>query len=169
MRLAQTQVWPLLRNFDAIAPATAASRSASSKTMKGALPPSSIEHFITWSAAWRSRMRPTSVEPVKVSLRTRWFSQNSLPMSDDRDEVTTDRMPLGSPARSPRTASASADSGVSAAGRATNPQPTASAGPHLRVIMALGKFQGVIDPTTPIGWRSTVRRLSAMWPGIVSP
>lgn len=41
MRLAQTQVWPPLRNFETSAPSTARSRSASSKTMKGALPPSS--------------------------------------------------------------------------------------------------------------------------------
>ncbi len=97
MRLAQTQVWPLLRYFETIAPSTAASRSASSKTMKGALPPSSIEHFSTWSAAWRSRMRPTSVEPVKVSLRTLGFSQNSLPMSDDLDEGTIESTPFGMP------------------------------------------------------------------------
>ena len=31
-------------------------------------------------------MRPTSVEPVKVSLRIFGFSQNSLPMSDERRE-----------------------------------------------------------------------------------
>ena len=43
MRLAQTQVWPALRNLQIMAPATAASRSASSNTMKGALPPSSID------------------------------------------------------------------------------------------------------------------------------
>src|SRR3990167_5144889 len=36
-RLVHTQVWPLLRNFEPSAPCTAASRSASSKTIKGAL------------------------------------------------------------------------------------------------------------------------------------
>ncbi len=45
--------------------------SASSKMMNGALPPSSIEQFTTVSAASRSRTRPTSVDPVKDSLRTR--------------------------------------------------------------------------------------------------
>src|SRR5690606_2338833 len=108
-------------------------------------------------------------EPVKVSFRISGFSQNSLPMSDDRDEVTMLNNPLGTPARSASTASASAESGVSAAGRPTNPQPAAMAGPHLRVIIALGKFHGVIEPTTPIGWRITVRRLSGIWPGMVSP
>ena len=47
MRLAHTQVWPALRYLQATAPATAASRSASSKTMNGASPPSSIETFST--------------------------------------------------------------------------------------------------------------------------
>ena len=37
-------------------------------------------------------------------------------------------------------------------------QPTASAGEHFRVIMAFGKFQGVIAPTTPIGCLMTMMR-----------
>jgi len=36
MRLAQTQVWPALRYFEAIAPLAAIAMSASSKTMNGA-------------------------------------------------------------------------------------------------------------------------------------
>src|SRR6266436_441052 len=38
MRLAQTQVWPMLRYFETMAPSTAASISASSNTTNGALP-----------------------------------------------------------------------------------------------------------------------------------
>ena len=41
--LAAVQAWPMLRILASIAPFTAASRSASSKTRNGALPPSSIE------------------------------------------------------------------------------------------------------------------------------
>jgi hypothetical protein len=48
-------------------------------------------------------------------------------------------------------------------------QPAASAGATLRVIMAAGKFHGVIAAITPIGWRSTRMRASARWLGIVSP
>ena len=70
MRLAQTQVWPVLRYLDMIAPSTAASRSASSNTMNGALPPSSIETFFTVPAHCSISSLPISVEPVKVSLRT---------------------------------------------------------------------------------------------------
>src|SRR3546814_10261582 len=70
MRLAQTQVWPVLRNLEIMAPSTAASRSASSNTRKGALPPSSSEIFVTVEAHCCISSLPTSVEPVKESLRT---------------------------------------------------------------------------------------------------
>lgn len=40
---------------------------------------------------------------------------------------------------------------------------------HLRVIIELGKFHGVIAPQTPIGCLMASRRASARWVGIVSP
>ena len=40
-------------------------------------------------------------------------------------------------------------------------QPAASAGDTFLVIMALGKFQGVIATHTPIGCLRTIRRLSS--------
>ena len=46
----QTQVWPELRYLATIAPSTAVSMSASSNTMNGALPPSSIDTFFTVTA-----------------------------------------------------------------------------------------------------------------------
>ena len=114
-------------------------------------------------------MRPTSVDPVKVILRTAGFSQNSLPMADEDDDGTTLNTPAGMPARSASTPMTIADSGVSAAGRATNAQPAASAGAALRVIIALGKFHGVMEAATPMGCLITVMRLSRWWPGMVSP
>ena len=51
----------------------------------------------------------------------------------------------------------------------TTVQPAASAGPALRVIMALGKFQGVIAATTPIGCLMTMMRRSAVGAGMTSP
>ncbi|CRH66764.1 Uncharacterised protein [Chlamydia trachomatis] len=47
--------------------------------------------------------------------------------------------------------------------------PAAMAGPTFRVIMANGKFQGVMEATTPIGWRITDSLLFAAEAGIVSP
>jgi len=46
------------------------------------------------------------------------------------------------------------------AGFTTTGQPAARAGAHLRVIMAFGKFHGVIAATTPIGSFTTTMRLS---------
>ena len=50
----ELQTWPVQRNLHAIAPVTAASTLALSKTMNGALPPSSIETRFTEPAACRS-------------------------------------------------------------------------------------------------------------------
>ena len=79
------------------------------------------------------------------------------------------RTPGGNPARSASTASARAENGVCDAGLATTVQPAASAGPTLRVIIAIGKFHGVMQPTTPMGSLVTTIRLSAACDGIVSP
>ena len=79
--------------------------------------------------------------------------------------VTTLNTPAGIPARSASSASARAEKGVGRAGLSTMVQPAARAGPALRVIMADGKFQGVMAATTPIGSLSTTIRLSAAMGG----
>src|ERR1700730_11182366 len=168
MRLAQPQVCPALRYFDAIAPLTAASISASSKTMNGALPPNSSESFLTVPAHCCISKLPTSVEPVKVSLRTIGFEVSSPPTSFD-GPVTQENTPFGTPARSASSHKAKAENGVAVAGFNTIVQRAAKAGPALRVIIAAGKFHGVIAAQTPIGSLVTTMRLSAMWAGIVSP
>src|SRR6202163_3040120 len=154
MRLSQTQVWPVLRYLDAIAPSTAESRSASSNTMNGALPPSSSETFFTVLAHCAISCLPTSVDPVNVNLRTSGFVVSSLPIGA-ADPVTQDNTPFGMPARSASSHKASAEYGVMDAGLITIVQPAASAGPALRVIIAFGKFQGVTAAHTPIGCFST--------------
>jgi hypothetical protein len=58
-RLAAVHASPMFRIFATMAPSTARSRSASSKTMKGALPPSSMEVRTTVSAHWARSSRPT--------------------------------------------------------------------------------------------------------------
>src|ERR1700681_3374449 len=168
MRLAQTQVWPALRYFEAIAPLTAISMSASSNTMNGALPPSSSETFLTVPAHCSISHLPISVEPVKVSLRTIGFEVISPPISL-APPVTQEKTPFGTPARSASSHSASAEYEVAVAGFSTIVQPAASAGPHFRVIIAAGKFHGVIAAQTPIGSLMTTMRLSAPCEGMVSP
>ncbi len=136
--------------------------------MNGALPPSSIDTFLTVPAHCRMSVLPTSVEPVNESLRTMGLSVSSLPMTL-AEPVTTLTMPLGMPARSASSASASADSGVCDAGLITTGQPAASAGAHLRVIIAEGKFHGVMAATTPIPCLMTTMRLPGIGWSMTSP
>ena len=68
-----------------------------------------------------------------------------------RSAESTFSTPAGMPARCASSAAASADSGVCSAGLSTTGQPAASAGATLRVIIAIGKFHGVIAAQTPIG------------------
>ncbi|MNK59195.1 hypothetical protein D3C87_782950 [compost metagenome] len=136
--------------------------------MKGALPPSSSDSFLIVSADCFMSVRPTSVEPVKVSLRTMGLRVISPPIWL-AEPVSTDSRPLGTPARSASTAKASAENGVCVAGFTTIAQPAASAGPALRVSMAVGKFQGVMAAVTPTGCFSARMRRSACGAGMVSP
>jgi hypothetical protein len=68
-RVGEMQTWPALRNLAAPADFTASAMSASSQTITGAWPPSSIvTRFMCWPAIAASCL-PTGVEPVKVILR----------------------------------------------------------------------------------------------------
>ncbi|MOA14769.1 hypothetical protein D3C78_1348910 [compost metagenome] len=160
-----------MRYLEMIAPSTAASRSASSKTMKGALPPSSSDNFFRVGAHCSISLIPTPVEPVNDSLRTTGFSHSSAPTSRllATSAGSTLSSPAGMPARSASSARARAEKGVCGAGLSTMAHPAASAGPALRVIIALGKFHGVIAAVTPTGSFCTRMRLSAACAGITSP
>ena len=70
--------------------------------------------------------------------------------------------PPGSPASSSSLAIASMHNGVCCAGLITAVQPAASAGPALRVPIAIGKFQGVIISDGPTGCFITSTRLVAL-------
>ena len=124
------QTWPALRNLQRTAPATAASRSASSKTRNGALPPSSSESFLTCPAHCAISSLPTAVEPVKPILRTVGLPVSSPPIAgaSSASPVTTWKTPAGMPARSASSASASAESGVCSAGLHTIVLPAAERG-----------------------------------------
>ena len=151
----------MLRILAIMAPSIAASRSASSNTMKGALPPSSIDTFSTWSADCSISLRPTSVEPVNESLRARPSLISGSITEPDDDAVITFNTPPGNPDSSRISASASIDSGVCCAGFMTIVHPAAIAGPILRVPMAIGKFHGVIRIEGPTGCFITSTR---PWP-----
>jgi hypothetical protein len=46
--------------------------------------------------------------------------------------------------------------GVRGAGLITTPLPAATAGPSFQTAMNSGKFHGAIEPTTPIGRRTSI-------------
>ena len=91
---------PMLRIFASSAPSTASSRSASSKIRNGALPPSSIDTRSTCSADCSMSLRPTSVDPVKDSLRVRGSRMSGSMTDPDERAVMTLRTPPGRPASS---------------------------------------------------------------------
>ena len=148
-------------------PSTAASRSASSATMKGALPPSSSESRFTLGADCAIKSDPTRVEPVKEILRTPSLPVSSAPISAG-SPVTTLTTPAGMPARSARTPSASAEKGdvrwLDHHGAAGGERRRDLAG-----IIAFGKFQGVMMPETPTGCFSVTMRRSGVGEGITDP
>jgi hypothetical protein len=76
--------------------------------MKGALPPSSSDSFLSPPAHWPINFLPTAVEPVNVSLRTFGFEVISPPMAPE-SPVMTLNAPGGTPARCASSARASAE------------------------------------------------------------
>ena len=84
---------------------------ASSKTMKGAWPPNSIETFLTVPAHFCNKIFPISVDPVNDNFLTIGFEANSSPIAD-AFPVITFKVPLGKPASSANTAKARAEKGV---------------------------------------------------------
>jgi hypothetical protein len=136
--------------------------------MKGALPPNSNERRLIVSALCFIKVRPTVVEPVKVTLRTSGLAVISLPIAS-AFPVMMLRTPGGTPARSANTAMANAEKGVCSAGFTTIGQPAAKAGATLRVIIARGKFHGVIAAQTPTGCLITMIRRSLSGVGMTSP
>src|SRR5690606_364367 len=77
--------------------------------------------------------------------------------------------PAGIPALWASSISLYAVNGVNSDGFTTTVQPAAMAGPTLRVIIAAGKFHGVIAATTPTGCFNTRIRLFGEEAGTVCP
>ena len=96
--------------------------------------------------------RPVVVSPVKAILAMRFEEASGLPASRPKP-LTTLRTPFGnrSPMISIRTM---IEAGVCSAGLRTMQFPAASAGAIFQTAIRIGKFQGMIWPTTPSGsWK----------------
>ncbi len=138
------------------------SMSASSNTMNGALPPSSSDSFLIVGAHCAIRMRPTSVEPVNDRWRTVSRCAQHLADLDRILRVGGDHVEhagrhagalrqFGAGQRRQRRRLGRLDR--SPGSRRPAPAPT------LRVIIAIGKFHGVMAAHTPIGCLITSVRL----------
>ena len=140
----------MLRILASIAPSTAASRSASSNTRNGALPPSSMrgaQHLVG-----------ALLEQLPADLGRAGERQLAGPAVADQRLHHAARVRGGDHVEHAvrqagllrgSAASASIDSGVCSAGLTTIVQPAATAGPILRVPIAIGKFHGVISRHGP--------------------
>ncbi|MNN43746.1 hypothetical protein D3C81_1579980 [compost metagenome] len=123
--------------------------------MSGFLPPIS-----SWTLAPRSMqvmpiLRPVPVEPVNVKARTFLDFAKTSPTFEP-GPMTRLNTPEGSaPARTIISASAHALPGTRSAGLKTTALPNANAGAIFQAGIAIGKFQGVMIPTTPSGSRRT--------------
>ena len=123
------------------------------------LPPSSS----SWRFMPRPRPRrcgwPTEVDPVNETMSTCGRGDQRLAglgaaAGDDVDD------PGGNPASastSPNTVTASGSCG---AGFTTTVLPMASAGPTLPAMLTIGKLYGVMQATTPTGWRTAIAPMS---------
>ena len=120
--------------------------------MFGLLPPSSRVTGIRFWLAYCMISRPVVVSPVNATLATRGLQASGLPASTPKP-LTTLSTPGGS--RSPMTSmSLSTDTGVCSAGLSTTALPAASAGASFHTAIRIGKFHGMIWPTTPSGsWK----------------
>ncbi len=159
---------PVVPKAPQTAPSRASSRSASALTNIAFLPPSSRETRLPNRPQVAAIWWPTVTEPVKEMARTSGCSTSAAPASSPKP-VTSPRTPLGSPASMSTSASLIATSGVSSAGLKTTALPANRAGISFQQGIAIGKFQGVMQPTTPIGTRSAKARFWRSSLGTTSP
>src|SRR5699024_3858071 len=121
--------------------------SASLARMTGACPPSSIVTALTVSARFLINDFPTLVEPVNVTLLTYLLpvkaSPAVLPFALIHSTTST-----GKPASCANSIKRIVVNGVASAGLQMKVHPAARAGAAFLVIIAAGKFHGVIAATS---------------------
>ena len=136
---------------------TAWSRSASSNTIIGALPPSSRPRRLRCSAAVAEIDFPVAVLPVKLITGTSGERTRTSPVT--RPPVITLTTPAGSSSTSERIRAITALVCAVWPGRlSTAVVPAASAGASERIPRATGEFHGAMIPATPTGCRMTIPR-----------
>ena len=140
---------------------TATSISASSKMIRGALPPSSSPIFLMVSRLphqYPADFGGTGKGHLADDVIVGHFSADiaGICAANDIDHACGNAGPVC------QFSKGKGRKRRLCGGPSTTVQPAAMAGATLRVIIALGKFHGVIAATTPIGCFSTIRRLSVI-------
>src|SRR5580704_19502360 len=100
------------------------------------------------ASAWSHS--PTPHDPVNETARNAGAAMSDFP-SVPPEPATKFTTPLGMPASRHASTMRHAHRGASDAGLMTTVLPQISAGAIFQAGIAMGKFQGVISPTTPIG------------------
>ena len=121
-RLDAVQRWPVEKNALCSATFTAVSRSASSSTTCGFLPPISSCTFASRAAHCCATRLPTSTEPVKLIASTSGVVARISPTTEPRP-ITRLNTPFGMPLREMISASAHAQPGTRSAGLNTTQLP----------------------------------------------
>src|SRR6185437_5942919 len=145
---------------------SARSRSASSNTITGFLPPSSKCTRFKVGAPCAMIADPVALSPTKPIALIAGCSVKALPASSPKP-CTVLSTPSGIPASFTSLASRSAVTGDHSAGLCTTVQPSASAGAIFQVESMNGVFHGVITPTGPIGTRVEIFQCSSL--GVLRP
>jgi hypothetical protein len=130
--------------------------------MFGLLPPSSRVTGIRFWLAYCMMSRPVVVSPVKAIFAIRLLEASGLPASAPKP-LTMLTTPSGSRSLI-SSMSTRIEAGVCSAGLSTTQLPAARAGASFHTAIRIGKFQGMIWPTTPSGswkWYATVS--SSIW------
>ena len=124
----------------------------SAKKMFGLLPPSSSVTGIRFWLAYCMISRPVVVSPVKAILAMRFEVASGLPASAPKP-LTMLSTPGGQQVGD-QLDQMQIDAGVCSAGLRTTQLPAASAGASFHIAIRIGKFHGMICPTTPSGsWK----------------
>src|SRR5688572_33032045 len=130
------------------------------------LPPISSETFLLYLPAAAAIARPVAVEPVNESTRTPGCSTSALPTSAPGAMIRL-KTPGGKPASSNTFTNAAEMAGVSGEGFQMIVFPATNAGKIFHEGTAIGKFHGVISPTTPAGSRTAMPNLLDISTGAV--
>ena len=111
---------------------------------------------------------PVPSDPVNEMAFTAGFVTSSLPTFDP-GPVTRLIAPLVTPASCSASTSRTAHSGARSEGFSTTALPQMSAGAVFHVGIAMGKFHGVMSPTTPSGRRRVWMNTRSRSDGAYSP